>query len=164
MEIMKIFTALMTPLIGCIAIWIAYQQFKTNRASEMRQARSAQLGVYKEIKRLLSYVDSHRDVPDDLYQNFLCAAAEADFLFDESIRDWVSDVESEVDQYLEWNKEFKELKRDQSADGQPDEVIRGVAPEAYDFFTKEMEKNIDALQNFHCELRENFSSQLEHKV
>lgn len=153
---METLSALLTPVIACIALWIAYQQYKTNRRAESRQARNAQIAVYKEIKSLLNHIDTHRDVPDKLFDSFLSAAAEADFLFDETMSDWLSVIQSEVDQYKAWEMAIFELKKEHGVITQPDEILREKAPKDFEFLDREMESIIDRLQDCHCQLFEKF--------
>ncbi len=82
---LDILSALLTPVIGVVATWIAYQQFRTNQRAERREARAGQLAVYKDVKLLLNFIDENREVSDELYDRFLSALAEADFLFGEDV-------------------------------------------------------------------------------
>ena len=160
---MDILTSLMTPLIGCITAWIAYQQYRTNRQAELRQARAAQMAVYKNVKRLLNHIDSYREVPDDHYENFLASIAEADFLFDESIRDWLSDIESQIEQLNSWGDAIISLKIEHNVLTKPDEILKSKAPDDFSILQNEIENSIDTLQNYHRELRDKFTPYLSNK-
>lgn len=155
-----VLSALLTPVIGIVATWIAYQQYKTNQRAARREARSGQIAVYKEVKLLLNFIDSNGEVSETLYDQFLSAVAEADFLFGEDIRDWLGEVQSEVGQLLAWEQAVFDLKREHRVMIKPDEALEAKAPEDYQYLKGEIEKNIDALQNYHIELRDKFSPYL----
>ena len=58
----EIVKQLPTFVIGMIALYIAYQQHKTNKNRELRESRKAKLDVYKKITRFLRDVDHTRVV------------------------------------------------------------------------------------------------------
>jgi hypothetical protein len=99
-ELIEIFKGFLTPVIGVIAIYIAYQQYRTNRLREQRESRKAKLDVYKKVKLFLHDVDYSGAVPKAGYEEFKDAIAEADFLFPQDITDWLSDLYSTADEWL----------------------------------------------------------------
>ncbi|MEM7312589.1 MAG: hypothetical protein AAF497_05500 [Planctomycetota bacterium] len=155
-EIGDALSALLTPVIGLLAAWIAYQQYQTNRKTEEREARTARIAVYKQVKRLLNFIDTHCDVDQDLYEDFLSASAEADFLFDQELSEWLGEVQGEVDQFNAWQDALIDLKREHGLLIEPDEKLQEKAPKDYEYLKKEMQSNIDKLQDFHIALYDKF--------
>ncbi len=137
-------SALLTLTIGAVVAYIAYQQWRTNYRKEERESRTARLAVYRRAKALLRHVDYTREVRSDLYDDFCEAAAEADFLFPQSLTNWLGDIESNAAQ---WRAHKEDLD---SASEQT---------RASDLRKKEadMEKLVDELQEAHCALRDKFA-------
>jgi hypothetical protein len=71
-------------------------------------------------------------------------------------RDWLSDVQSEVDLLMAWEEAVFDLKHEHGVMTKPDDALETKAPKDYRYLKSEIQKNIDALQNYHIEMREKF--------
>jgi hypothetical protein len=87
------FAALLSPLIAVIVVYIAFRQWKTNQERERRESRKAKLDVYRRVKLLLRHVMWAQTLDQKLYSDFCDACAEADFLFLEELRSWLSHLQ-----------------------------------------------------------------------
>jgi len=83
--ILKIFQGLLTPVIAIIAVYIAYQQHKTNRDKLGFDLYNKRYEVFRSLKTLLARISQQGNVKDEQVNEFLRATKEAVFLFDEGI-------------------------------------------------------------------------------
>jgi len=84
--IADVLLAAMTPLIGLIAAYIAYQQHKTNQFRLRHELYERRLRVYKSVQGFLSEILRDGDVPWHRTSQFYGDALEAVFLFDPAIQ------------------------------------------------------------------------------
>ena len=78
---LKVFSGLLTPLIGVVTVYIAWQQWLTNRQKLVLDRYDRRLRVYQEVMKIIGLiVRDAKAAPDDLLQ-FRAKVAEADFLF-----------------------------------------------------------------------------------
>jgi hypothetical protein len=84
-ELIAIFSALLTPLIAILAIFIAYRQYKVNRSRLNHELYVRRLEVFKAIRRYISSIarEGKTDFPTVI--QFYSDAGEADFLFKDDI-------------------------------------------------------------------------------
>jgi hypothetical protein len=92
-ELLKVLAALLSPLIATLTVYIAWQQWKTNRRREIRESRQSKLDVYRRIKLLLRQALYSPTLDRGLYADFRDACAEADFLFDTELRAWIAELQ-----------------------------------------------------------------------
>ncbi len=161
-QIIDIFRGLLTPLIGVIAVYVAHQQYRTNRLREQRESRKAKLDAYKKIKRFLHDVDHSGSIHKSVYDEFGDAIAEADFLFPDEITDWLGELYSTA---TEWRDQEEGIRMHIQELGLTRTVFEeGLANDPS--WVKEqqyMESYINELQSAHCNLKERFSRYLEMK-
>ena len=79
--IVKYLQGFLTPLIAIIALYIAYQQHKTNRDKLRVELYDRRLGIYITTERFLTCICKAGDVPDDLFEEFEVKAGEARFIY-----------------------------------------------------------------------------------
>lgn len=141
-------SALLAPIIAIAVAFIAYQQWKTNHRREERESRSARLAIYRRTKALLRHVDYTGEIRKNLYDDFCEASAEADFLFPESLAEWLEELESSAAQWLDWHEAMSSV----AADADQNSIAR---------IHRDMEEIIDSLQNAHCVLKEKFAEHMK---
>ena len=93
-DAIEIGKASLSPIVAILTVTIAWQQWKTNRAREIRESRGAQLAVYRRVKRLLWEIQYSQTLDRKLYADFTDACAEADFLFGDEVRNWLSELQA----------------------------------------------------------------------
>lgn len=113
-----VFSALLTPLIALIAVYIAYQQWQTNRRKLELELYDGRLRVYQTVAQFVSNVvaDASLEQQDlsDLWRN----TAEADFLFGSDVRDYLKELTAHAIKLRKWNSQYRDRSQ--------------VPPEGYD--------------------------------
>jgi len=148
----------LTPIIAIVAVYIAYQQYKTNSNRELRESKQEKLSVYKRVKLFLNSVDTTREISDKVYIELDEAIAEADFLFEEELTDWLSDLQSYADEFRNCENHLVSLKVKNKMLTSSIEELRKVEPDACKYYENLQEQMIDNLQNAHCVLKPKFSN------
>src|SRR5262245_66272538 len=69
-EILKILQGLLTPVIGIVATYIAWQQWKTNRNKLNLDRYDRRMRVYQEVVRFISIGIRYDNYDDDELLNF----------------------------------------------------------------------------------------------
>ncbi len=100
--LLDLLNGLVSPFLAITVAYIAYQQWKTNQRRENREQRAIQVSIYKRVKSHLNYIDYNREVDPELFEEFKQASAEADFVFPETVKEYLADVESDSSQWLVW--------------------------------------------------------------
>ena len=85
-NLVEYFSALLVPLIAIVGIFIAYQQYKINEQRLRHETYERRLSVYKVVQRYLSEILRDGHTTYDKAMQFNSDAAEAAFLFDESVQ------------------------------------------------------------------------------
>ena len=110
--LVRVSTALLSPLIAVLAVYIAWQQWQTNRNREFRESRQSKLDVYRRIKLLLRHALYSPTLDRGLYADFCDASAEADFLFGAELRGWISELQDIAAQCMVVQEPLESLARD----------------------------------------------------
>ncbi len=87
-----IFSALLLPVIALIAIWIAYQQYKTTKQRLQHELYESRLRVYKAVQSFLAEIVRKGDADYKRCYQFYADSSEASFLFDETIKDYIEEL------------------------------------------------------------------------
>ena len=112
MGLATVLTGLLSPIIAVLAVYIAWQQWKTNRSRELRESRQSKLSVYRRVERLLRHVLYEPILDPELYTDFSDACAEADFLFKDGLRKWLSELQDIADHCMALQKPLEDLAPD----------------------------------------------------
>ena len=83
---------ILTLIIAAIAVYIAWQQWKTNAMRLRLDTYDRRLRVYQEIKKILSLALRDGALKLEDLQQFISGAAEADFLFGPEIPEYVNEI------------------------------------------------------------------------
>ncbi|MBU1317776.1 MAG: hypothetical protein KKG33_05140 [candidate division Zixibacteria bacterium] len=100
----SIMTALVTPIIGAIVAYIAYQQYRIRRYEVRMSMYDKRYAVFETVMEYLASVVEHGKADADKARLLLRSAAEAQFLFDEEIEKFIKDVYHHAleDNTLQW--------------------------------------------------------------
>ena len=91
-QIIGLFTALLTPVIAIIAVYIALQQWKTNQQRLNLEQYDRRLRVYEEVRNILRTITTDENIKNqDLYK-FDNSVSEADFLFGPDIKEYIKEI------------------------------------------------------------------------
>ena len=85
-------TALLTPIIAMIAVYIAFQQHKLNEQRLRHEVYERRLKVYKAVQKHLSSILGAGKTTYPLCAEFYSEAAEASFLFDNSVQEKIDEI------------------------------------------------------------------------
>lgn len=85
-------SALLTPAIALIALYIAYQQHKTNQQRLRHETYERRLKVYKAVQAHLSVILRAGKTSYQECTLFYSEASEAAFLFDKSVMDKIDEI------------------------------------------------------------------------
>lgn len=83
---------LLTPVIAGIAVYIAYQQYKTNRDKLRLDLYNKRYKVFDSLKTLLGHIAQQLNVKHEQVYEFKIATKEAAFLFEEDILTYLDNV------------------------------------------------------------------------
>ncbi len=110
---MCILQALLTPLIAIVAIYIAWQQWKTNKLRLRLETYDRRLRVYGEVSKILKLAICNRNVQMNELNGFIVATAEADFLFGPEIPQYIDEIYSRGLKLCRANEEYRDLTQEQ---------------------------------------------------
>jgi hypothetical protein len=91
-ELVKIFSALLTPVIAIVAVYIAWLQNKTNKNQFRLALLERRLKVFNAAGELIGKVLTHARVEVADLQKFLWETRESDFLFGSDIREYLDQL------------------------------------------------------------------------
>jgi hypothetical protein len=92
MQIISILQALLTPVIACITVYIAYRQWQDNHLRLKRENYERCLRVYQEVVKMLQRVNRDFAPEWDELLVFNAATAEAPFLFKAEIPAYIDEI------------------------------------------------------------------------
>lgn len=118
-DIIDVLQSSLTPVIAIITIYIAYQQFKTNRQKLKLEHYDRRLRIYEEVRKILSIIvrDAKANTQDLL--KFRTSVSEADFLFGPEIPTYIDEIYTHGLNLWRCNQEYRDY-------------TQGTAPEGYD--------------------------------
>ena len=89
---LQILQALLTPIIGAVAVYIAWEQWQANKLKLVLDRYDRRLRVYQNVVALLLLVQ--RDLKPEIIelQKFRTDTAEADFLFEPEISAYLDEI------------------------------------------------------------------------
>jgi hypothetical protein len=85
MWIISILQALLTPVIACITVYIAYRQWRDNHLRLKLERYDRRLRIYQEVLKTLRRICADFAPQLDDLLNFTASTAEAPFLFNAEI-------------------------------------------------------------------------------
>ena len=91
-----VLSGLLTPLIALIAVYIAYQQYRTNSLRLRHEVYERRLRVYKAVQAFLSEIMREGDIDFPRTSHFYAEASEAAFLFDREIQTFIDDLHAKA--------------------------------------------------------------------
>jgi len=82
----------MTPVIGAVALYIAWQQWKTNERKAILDRYERRLLIYQRVVEMLRFVCSKFNPEIHDLIKFSADTAEADFLFGSEISEYIDEI------------------------------------------------------------------------
>ncbi len=129
-SMLELLTALLTPLIAAIAVYIAYQQWQTNRRRLDVDLYDRRLRIYETVTKYISAVlTTLHPTLEDLLE-FRRSTAEADFLFGSDIRKYLDDLFAHGLELRKWQEKYRDSTQDYPADDDHNTVVEGQTSES----------------------------------
>jgi hypothetical protein len=88
----EVLSAATAPVTAAIATYIAYQQWRTNRQRLRLELYDRRAAVLRAVREHLSRIQQNAHVEGDSLAAFVKAAAEADFLFDRPLVQYLDEI------------------------------------------------------------------------
>jgi len=137
-ESIQILQGLLTPVIACIAVYIAYQQHKTARYRLRLDLYNKRFNMFNSTKSLLGKIVSMGDVTNEELSDFHRSTAEAIFLFKQDIPDYLGELDKQGSTLQRFEKRIKSSDFSIIGDKEREEILdkRG---EIFSWFTEQFE-------------------------
>ena len=90
--LVDILAAMLTPIIGALAAWIAYMQWVTNDRRRKSEYFHLRITAYDAIESYLGHLLAHGSVQKDAEMSFLHETRHVLFLFGSDIKSFVDEV------------------------------------------------------------------------
>ncbi len=147
-HIIDLIKLLLTPLIAVIAVYIAWQQWKTNRQKLNLEKYDRRLHVYEEVRKILSIILRDAKVNQEELLKFRTSVSEADFLFGPEIPEYIDEIYKHGLNLWKWNQQYRDFTQ--------------KVPDGYDHnkVVKEMHKELEWLREQYQPAKEKFKKYL----
>ncbi len=90
--IINLFSAALTPVIAIITVYIAYQQYQTNRYKLRLDLYDKRFKVFLGLREFLSNIIQNADVSNEAIFQFNLATSESVFLFDKEVSNYLQNI------------------------------------------------------------------------
>ena len=117
-------------IVGVIALYVAWQQWKTNQQRLRHELYDRRLRIYTEVRKFISVALNDMQV-ETLFE-FSRATAEADFLFGPDtgpIAAYLRDLSSHSNKLVRWNQEYIDSTQPSPPGYDHQAVVNGMAEE-----------------------------------
>lgn len=105
----RILQGLLTPVIACIAVYIAYQQHKINRDKLRFNLYGKRLKVFHSLMNLLGDISRDGDCSHGRLGKYGAEISESVFLFGKDIRDYLEKIYTEAGKLHDYEHEKKHI-------------------------------------------------------
>jgi len=91
-QISEICAGFLTPIIGALAVYIAWQQHRTNRNNLRLNLYDRRYEVFDALMSLLAHIAQRVDVTDEQLYEFYRATNQSQFLFGKEISEYLEEI------------------------------------------------------------------------
>lgn len=106
-----LFQALLTPTIGVVAAYVAWQQYRLAKQKHDIDIFNRRMQVYKATVAFLGKSESTVSISEDDYFKWISDVAEAEFLFGEEVLDLITDIEVTSNEIVRHERDNPMIKR-----------------------------------------------------
>jgi hypothetical protein len=106
--ILKILQGLPTAVVGAIAVYIAWQQWKTNRTKLILDRYDRRVQVYKEVDKFIRIGIRDSNYDDDELFTFRLKVSEVYFLFGDEVSKYIDELHRRAVNLSHWHKEYRD--------------------------------------------------------
>ena len=110
-QIIHALNGLLTPIIAVVAVYIAWQQWQTNRQKLTIDLYDRRLRIHKEIKRFLSKIAVDATISAQELLEFYSSVSEAHFLFGAEIPEYIEEIYGHATRFLQHSTEYRDHTR-----------------------------------------------------
>jgi hypothetical protein len=107
-EVVALFNALLTPLIAVVAVYIAWQQWQTNKHELELELYDRRLRIYEEVRKILSIILLEAEASTEDLLKFRTAVSEADFLCGHEVVAYVDEIYRRGLHLRKWNTQYRD--------------------------------------------------------
>ena len=126
---MEILKGLMTPLVACIATYIAWQQYQTNKQKFVLDRYDRRLKVYEEVRKILSIIGREAKASYEDLLEFRRAVSESDFLFGPEIPAYIDEIYQKGINLQYWSGEYRDSSQEKPEGYDHQQVVDGMHKE-----------------------------------
>ncbi|EJG1923209.1 hypothetical protein [Vibrio parahaemolyticus] len=90
--LIELSTILTPPLIGLLGLYIAYQQYRTNRMALKKDLFDRRYAVFECVNEFISVVVKWKGTGIEHREHFLAGTKGVEFLFDKKIKEYVDEI------------------------------------------------------------------------
>jgi hypothetical protein len=129
-DVVKLFSAFLTPVIAMIVAYIAWQQWRTNRQKLILDRYDRRLRIYEEVRKILSIIMRDATASAEDLLRFRTSVSEADFLFGPEVMQYIDEIYKRGLNLWRRSTEYKEHLRQEKPEGYDhDEVVEEMHKE-----------------------------------
>jgi hypothetical protein len=121
-QAVELFNALLTPVIAMVAVYIAWQQWQTNRQKLNLERYDRRLRVYEEVRKILSIILRDAKASTDDLLRFRTSVSEADFLFGPEVPQYIDTIYKRGLALWRWNQEYRDYTQ-QKPEGYDHKIV-----------------------------------------
>lgn len=111
-----ILQALLTPTIGVIAAYVAWQQYRLAKQKHDIDIFNRRMQVYKITMAFLVKCEKTYSINEDAYYEWLSDVADAEFLFGKEIVDFISDIDNTAGGIVFQQRDDPMIKRNKTGE------------------------------------------------
>jgi len=112
----SVLQALLTPTIGVVAAFVAWQQYRLAKQKHDIDIFNRRMQVYKATVAFLVKSESTHSISEDEYFNWLSDVAEGEFLFGKEIIDLLTDIECTSAEIVTQERDNPMIKRNKKGE------------------------------------------------
>jgi hypothetical protein len=138
-----ILSALLTPTIALIAIYIAYQQYKVNEQRLRHETYGNRVKIFKAVNRFISEITANGQTNYEKCHVFYSEASEAAFLFDKSVMDYIDKLYSKGIDLIQLQEELYPGDGSQGVQGEERGTVASQKSVLFKWFAKQLTESKD---------------------
>jgi hypothetical protein len=124
-QVAEIFKGFLTPLIAIVAVFIAFQQWKTNQQKLNLDLYDRRMRIYEEVKKILFIIEKDATASKEDLWRFYSSVSDADFLFEAEISKYINEIYKRGFALHIWNEKYRDYTQNVPAGYNHDEVVKG---------------------------------------
>ncbi len=123
---LQILQGLLTPVIALIAVYIAFQQYRTAKLKLKMEWYERRIAVYKETRRFISLMANTNDDEIEQAFEFSQAVAEADFIFPPKVREYLNQIKEHARKLNSANRQYKDSTEERPANYNHEAIVDAI--------------------------------------